>query len=219
MRNGKRKVEMGTRFALIIVLIAAIFVYRFVYYRMVEERDAIYEESKVLENRLEELDAKETNRGVYIQRMQTAEDELRKILGKYGAGNTPEKSILFIKELEDSLEVKIPNVSFSEPSELISVDLSGIGETQSFGQIIFTKENISFGYSCDYETWKKLLTYIGEYPERRTVQSVTASYNSASGTLDGTMVLNLFAVTGGEKEYIAPVTEDVPLGRDNLFAE
>ena len=58
-----------------------------------------------------------------------------------------------------------------------------------------------------------------QYPERRTIRSVNASYNSESGLLSGSLVVDLYAVSGGKKEYVAPKTEDISLGVECIFPQ
>lgn len=219
MKESKKRIDTVTQLALILVLVAAVVMYFFIYYREVEQRDAVHAECNALQTRLEDLSKQEENRANYEQQMEEAEDALRGMLAKYSAGHTPEKSILFVKEMEEAVGITIPNVSFSSPTVLTTVDLSGIGAEQEWKRITFLKEPLSFSYRCDYDTLKETLRFLREYPEHRTLQSVSMSYDSERGILSGNMAINLYSVTGGDKVYLAPETEDVPLGRDNLFAE
>lgn len=218
MKKSKKRIDTVTQLALIFVLLIAVLMYVFVYYKKVEQRDAIQRECSILQARLTELTEKEKSRAYYEQQMDAAEDALREMLARYSAGHTPEKSILFVREIEEALGITIPNVSFSTPTVLTTVDLSGIGSKQEWKQITFSKEPLSFSYRCDYETLKETLRYLKEYPEHRTLQSVSMSYDSERGILSGNMVVNLYSVTGGDKVYLAPESGEVPLGRDNLFA-
>jgi len=219
MSEAKRKLAFGIRIALFAVLLLTIFVYRMIYYEMVEKRDTIHSENVALQSRLEELEGKVAKKEEYEANIAEAEAELLQVLGKYGAGNTPEKSILFVREMEEELDMEIPNVSFSNPSVVTTADLSGMGMNGEWGQIEILSEQLSLSYSCGYEQWKELFLFLTQYPERRAIRSVNATYNSESGLLSGSLVVDLFALTGGKKEYVAPKTEDISLGVDCIFPE
>lgn len=219
MSEAKRKLALGIRIALFAVLFLTVFVYRIIYFEMVEKRDAIQKENVALESRLEELEGKVAQKEEYEARIAAAEAELLQVLGKYSAGNTPEKSIMFVREMEEELDMEIPNVSFSAPSVLTTADLSGMGTEQAWGQIDILSEQLSVSYTCGYEQWKEMLNFMMQYPERRTIRSVNASYNSESGLLSGLLVVDLYAVSGGKKEYVAPKTEDISLGVECIFPQ
>ena len=55
------------------------------------------------------------------------------------------------------------------------------------------------------------MEYIADYPERMNVESVTASFNGASGYLSGNMTLNLYRLDGTGREYVPPVEPEVQL--------
>ncbi|MBQ8798977.1 MAG: hypothetical protein IJZ55_05355 [Lachnospiraceae bacterium] len=219
MSEAKRKLALGIRIALFVVLFITVFVYRIIYFEMVEKRDAIHEENAGLMARVEELEGKVAKQGEYEKKIAEAEAELLQVLGKYGAGNTPEKSIMFVREMEEELDMEIPNVSFSTPSVVTSVDLSGMGTEQAWGRVDILSEQLSLSYTCGYEQWKEMFEFMLNYPERRTVRSVNASYNSETGLLSGSLVVDLYAVAGGKKEYVAPETGDISLGVDCIFPE
>lgn len=219
MSEAKRKLALGIRIALFVLLFITVFVYRIIYYEMVEKRDAIHEENTALLARVEELEGKVAKQEEYEKKIAEAEAELLQVLGKYGAGNTPEKSIMFVREMEEELDMEIPNVSFSTPSVVASVDLSGMGTEQAWGTVNILSEQLSLSYTCGYEQWKEMFEFMLNYPERRTVRSVNASYNSESGLLSGSLVVDLYAVEGGKKEYVAPKIEDISLGVDCIFPE
>lgn len=219
MSEAKRKLALGIRIALFAVLFITVFVYRIIYYEMVEKRDAIHEENVALMARVEELEGKVAKQGEYEKKIAEAEAELLQVLGKYSGGNTPEKSIMFVREMEEELDMEIPNVSFSTPAVVTSVDLSGMGAEQTWGTVDILSEQLSMSYTCGYEQWKEMFKFMMQYPERRTIRSVNASYNSESGLLSGSLVVDLYAVSGGKKEYAAPKTEDISLGVDCIFPE
>ena len=219
MSEAKRKLALGIRIALFVLLFITVFVYRIIYYEMGGKRDAIHEENTALLARVEELEGKVAKQEEYEKKIAEAEAELLQVLGKYGAGNTPEKSIMFVREMEEELDMEIPNVSFSTPSVVASVDLSGMGTEQAWGTVNILSEQLSLSYTCGYEQWKEMFEFMLNYPERRTVRSVNASYNSESGLLSGSLVVDLYAIEGGKKEYVAPKIEDISLGVDCIFPE
>ena len=96
-------------------------------------------------------------------------------------------------------------------------EAGGYGIT--YYDVSLLKETMSMNYTCTYEQLKRLVDFVNAYTERMNIESITVSYDAQTGNLTGDMTLNLFAVTGTEKEYVAPEINDLSLGETNIFQQ
>lgn len=78
-----------------------------------------------------------------------------------------------------------------------------------------TQDTLSF--ACSYETLKDTVEYLNSQTGRLTLDSVNASYDSGSGVLRGSMVVNLYSMTGTDAIYSEPDAGMVPYGKSNPF--
>lgn len=210
---------------LVLVLVMAFVGYRFVISPMLAERDEKKEENYNLKVRKIELQNLATQEQFFIDEIEKSRIAVNKALNSYGGGNTPEKSIMFIKNMEDDLGVVINSISFSSPTTIQSVRLPKIAENEDgtysveYKDIEVQKESLTFPYECDYEQLKQMNDYLNSYPEKMNVDNITAAYNSENGKLSGNIALNLYAVIGGDNQYVEPEILDIRLGEENIFTK
>ena len=50
-----------------------------------------------------------------------------------------------------------------------------------------------------------------------TLDNVNASYDTSTGNLTGTIIVNMFSMTGTDNSYSEPDAGDVAYGTDNIF--
>lgn len=209
----------------ILVILAAVLAYSYLYMPKVEERDALIRENYELEKRLIELKNMAVDEDVFVAGINDSKDSIQRVLNNYSAGNTPEKSIMMINSLEKQIGIKLPTLSFSEPRTVTTVDMPIVSQNEegkyvtSYYKVSLLQENLSTNYECDYEQLKKLIDFVNEYPERMNIASISMSYDSTTGGLKGSLVLNLYAVTGTGKEYTAPDISGLSMGVGNIFEQ
>ena len=93
------------------------------------------------------------------------------------------------------------------------------GYTVGYYDVSLLRETLGTQYTCTYDQLKKLVNFINVYPERMNIENITMGYNNETGLLQGTLTLNLYAVTGTSKEYIAPDISGLSMGQTNIFGE
>lgn len=209
----------------VLVILAAVLAYFYLYMPKVEERDALLRENYELESRLIELKNMAVDEDVFVKGINDSRDSIQQVLNNYSAGNTPEKSIMMINSLEKQIGIKLPNLSFSEPRTVTTVEMPMVSQNEegkyvtSYYKVSLLQENLTTSYECDYEQLKKLIDFVNDYPERMNIESITMAYDSTTGGLKGNLVLNLYAVTGTGKEYTAPDISGLSMGVGNIFEQ
>lgn len=212
---------------LALVVIMVIVAVNYLYRPLLEERNALRDENYNLNVRYIELYNMSANEAFWKDEINKSRQAISKVLNRYSAGNTPEKSIKFVSDMEEELQLRVPDLTFSAANLLTSVtmpmvhDMGDGNETYSieYYDVNLLKETLSFNYTCDYEQLKKMSDYFGAYPERMNIESITVNYNSETNELEGNTILNMYAVTGTDKQYQEPAITDIRLGEDNIFAQ
>ena len=224
----KKGNEMQIFLLMLVLVVIMVFVaVNYLYRPLVDERDALREENYNLNVRYIELYNMTANEEFWKEEINTSREAITEVLDRYSPGNTPEKSIKFVSDMERELEMRVPNVSFSSANMLTSVkmpmvqDLGEGNESYSiqYYDVNLLKETLSYNYSCDYEQLKKMADYINAYSERMNIESISVNYDSENNALAGNIILNLYAVTGTDKQYVEPDISDIRLGEDNIFAQ
>lgn len=201
---------------LILLAIALIFFscYRFGYLRFEERANDIKEKNEVLTTRVNQLTILEKESDKYKKDIESSLVKINDIKEKYGPLNTPEKSLIFLVGLEKFAKLEIPSVSFGTDTEIFTSDT--VPSTNGLGVSVYTSP-LSISYRTTYEGLKECMDYINQYEERMNVESITASYDATTGNLTGTMVINLYAMSGTDKQYVKPEVAGIPIGTENIF--
>lgn len=209
----------------VMVIIAAVLAYVYLYRPLVEKRNTLEQENYDLEVRLINLKNLAVEEDVFKLGINESSKTIKQVMNHYSAGNTPEKSIMMIDRLEQKIGISLPNLSFGQPTVLSTVQMPMVTETADgtysieYYDVNLLRETLSTNYSCTYEQLKKMIDYINAYPERMNIDSISIVYDSETNGLKGNLTLNLFAVTGTGKEYVAPEISGLSMGTGNIFGQ
>lgn len=223
-KNSSNTVQL---LAVILILIVAMaFVgYRFVISPLQAEKKTKEEENYQLKVRKIELQNLATQENFFKDEIEKSRLALNTAMEKFSGGNTPEKSIMLVKKMEEDIKVEIPTITFSDPSVITSVHMPKIKENENgtydieYFDVSVTKETITYSYTCDYYQLKDLNDFINYNREVMNLDSITASYDTERGLISGVIVQNLYAAVGGDKKYEEPDIRDIRLGEHNIFSK
>ena len=201
---------------ILILLMVAIVAgaYRFGYVAYQDKTTTVQNENQQLKLRVAELEQKMENKAMYTEGIATSSERMKEILSKYGPGNTPEKSIVFVGDLEESADMTVSTIAFNPDTSIYAS--SELKEDGSSKITAYTTQ-LSLSYETTYDGLKKGMDFINLYPERMNVESFTAVYNQETGGLTGSMIMNLYSVNTSETKYIPPTVSGVEIGTDNIF--
>lgn len=72
-------------------------------------------------------------------------------------------------------------------------------------------------FNCTYDELKNIVDFLASEKTRMTIDSVNVTFSSSTGELGGTIVVDMYAMTGTGQEYTEPNTSPVKSGNHNLF--
>lgn len=208
--------QKALEYILLLLIVAIAFcAYQFGYKHFKDKADAVKKENKSIEARIQQLNDKLALQPEYEKGIEDSAKTIDEVVAKYGSGNSPEKSLIFIRDLETAAGMSISSVSFSGDSNIFTSTATD-AET---GEPAITADTTTLGvtYSTTYEGLKACMDYINAYPERMNVSNFTSVFNQETGGLSGSMVMNLYSVLTGDREYVEPVIGGIEIGTDNIF--
>lgn len=211
MKNGKKIIEYVL--LLLIVLIAG-GTYLYGYQPLHEKAEALQKENKDTEARISELQTKIAMRPIYEDGIKTSDEVIDKVLEKYGPGNTPEKSIMFVSGIEDYVEAQASTIGFG--ADTVEY-MSSMSDENGNPEIVMTESKLNITYTSSYQGLKDMMDYINANPERMNVDSFNAQFNQQTGGLAGTLVLNLYGIRAEGKTYVDPLIAGINLGTEDIF--
>ena len=108
-----------------------------------------------------------------------------------------------INEIEGTDETESDTASAPDGIDLDSVALYRVKNTMEF--------------NGTYQELKDLVDYLASDASRLTIDSVDIDFSASTGDLGGTVVVNMYSMTGTGRTYTTPDISSVVLGTHNLF--
>lgn len=209
--NNKKYISIAV--SVLIMVVVLVMLYRS-YTNEVEAAKLAREQNAGIQSEIEELQALTAELETLQEEKEAVEEKVDFVLNHYGLVISPENSIRIIRGLEEATGTKVRSLSFGNESVFYTSTLQLVEEG---APLTGYRSQLNISYETSYGNFKRLMDYIADYPERMNVESVTASFNGASGYLSGNMTLNLYRLDGTGREYVAPVEPQVPMGVENIF--
>lgn len=211
MQFNEKTFKIAIILAILIVFVAS---FRFGYSNFNDKKEAEIKETRELTAQLTELQEKQAQKEVYEAEIQRAKNLAEEKLGIFGVGNTPEKSTLYVVELEKEAKMTVSAIGFG--AESIISESALIPTELGFGATLCSSP-LTLSIRTNYEGIKKAINFINSAEEKKNISALSLTYNQETGLLAGTMVINEYAVYGLEKMYEKPQV-DGPIGVDNIFS-
>ena len=82
---------------------------------------------------------------------------------------------------------------------------------------VLYRTQVTLQFNGTYAGLKEAVTYIAQQNGRMTLDNVNASYDTSTGNLTGTIIVNMFSMTGTDNSYTEPDAGEVAYGTDNIF--
>lgn len=82
---------------------------------------------------------------------------------------------------------------------------------------VLYRTRVTLQFSGTYAGLKEAVTYIAEQTGRMTLDDVSASYDTSTGNLTGTIIVNMFSMSGTDNTYSEPDAGETTYGTDNIF--
>lgn len=82
---------------------------------------------------------------------------------------------------------------------------------------VLYRTQVTLQFNGTYAGLKKAVLYVADQSGRMTIDNVNASYDTSTGNLTGTIIVNIFSMTGTDRTYTEPDAGSVAYGTDNIF--
>jgi len=130
-----------------------------------------------------------------------------------------EDLIMYVVELQQNIGIETSGISFNQPVNMMTVQALVQNER---GDYRFENRNayrigINMNVSLTYQQLKELVDYVYNETPKTSLHSVSLSYNSSTGLLHGSLVINKHFISGYDEDYVAAQIPDMSIGLPNPF--
>lgn len=176
-----------------------------------------------LEKQAKDLEEKTRNEDKYISDTNEYNQETSNILSNYSAGNTRPYVLNFLNTIEQTTGIWLRSVAFQTPATIYTFGTltpsNPTGETNYSTDMKGCSQGLIVSYEGSYEEWKNFISYVNSYFSKNTIDTISASYDEASGVVSGTVTITMYYITGTDRDFIEPEFSDISTGKTNVFVE
>lgn len=221
---------------LILILLAFVLLfvaYQFGYVVLTNRTTTNNQKIADLEDRVTSLELMNINKSMYSNGITDCNDRMEAIRAEFVKEETPESSIMFIRNMEKNLGIEVyelnlfdkalfSNLTLDQSQASTENSAESTGDTSadtSSDQFVQTGYNyaIDMKFKCSYEELKKMITYINEYQYKRAIQSISVVFDGDTGELIGELTMNIYTLDEATNEYVEPNTGVTNFGTEDIF--
>lgn len=228
---------------LLIILLAIILLavsYFFVFSGGMKKAQEIEEENTKNQQRVMQLESMVARQSQVKKEIKEYKKSKEDIIAKYPADVTEEKAIWLIQEMERKADFEVDQISFitdnavlgsdsaqpegSDSSEVSDESSSEGSESSAEGEASGSTAvgtggymAVTVNYEATYQGLKDMVAYVNKSDDRMTIPVMTATYDSETGKVKGTLTVNMYYIKDTGKEYEPPRIDGISQGVSNVF--
>jgi len=144
----------------------------------------------------------------YESEIERLKNERTALIDGFAGGLKQENTIMFLRNMEISLPVRIQAEVFGEYEETFVAEGTVNPETRQVeGDLTALKTTTQVSYSCKYEQFKQLLNYVYSNDSKMTISSLKATYDPDLCIIKGSFTFDEYAIIGSGRSVD---TLDIP---------
>jgi Tfp pilus assembly protein PilN len=203
---------------LLLLLIVAIVVLPYVFFIKPtnEKIDSLTSEIQTLSERQAYLQALDQNREYYLNSIEVLNKSRDQLIANYPGGIKQENTIVFLRNLEVTNPLAMLVIAFGDVAEIPVSDAYVDQEGVEHEALTALAQTNTINFSGTYEDMKKMLAFFNNYEERMVVSAISMD-KKETGLLEGTFVVNQYAVLGTGKELAPAKIPTVEHGVVDVF--
>lgn len=206
----------------VLMILAGILVffltYQLNFVKKQEEVEALQTEQASLRKQIEELQPIKDSADFYESEMKRFEEEIEDIVQEYPVNVRFEDGIMYAVGIVEEMDVTIPNLTFTPSEAVTTVEGAGVFAEKKY-ELLRASESINYTVA-DYDTLKELLDYVySDQNNKKTITSVTMTFDSSTGAISGALNISMFAMSDGSRVYEPVELPLDDLGLENIFGE
>lgn len=155
-----------------------------------------------------------------------------KAIAKFPSLLRTENEIMAIVKFEKELKIEVPSITVSAPVEVqTAVSADSVPETapaENGETAVATAAGISSKYTLydmstsidykgGYKSMKKLLKKIAKSSDKKSINTVSLSFDEKTGNLDGNIIYDSYFLLGSDRPYEEIITKTIKHGKKNIF--
>ena len=208
----------------LIGIVLAVLVWMFVASPINEKKEALAAENATLKVKKDEYEAVNAQKAKYEEGMTALKAEREELLENYPSGMIREDEIMYWANMEraNTGQLALQNISMDALQEVkVSMPKTegeeGTENAEGATQLHLYKAPVTYGYKSTYDGLKGMADYVFAQNDKKSIETLSAAFNSETGNLEGSMSMNMYYMIGTGKDHQPATIPSVPTGVSNVF--
>lgn len=226
---------------------AALLAYFLVFTKLNDATDTLKAQNALLQQEVDRLQDLANNKQKYLDDTATMQDEIENIKAQFAAAYQPEDEILYVDNLEKNFDttanaINMPGTSPVEvvttadtsatqtadasattdatdevDGEEVAATTDNTANTGAASDILLYQTPVTMDFIASYNAVKDIVKIMNEDQMRKSIDGLSLTFDAETGDLSGTLVFNMYSLTGTETTYETPTVSNVVMGSSNIF--
>ncbi len=215
MKVGKKEIYLLLALLGIGIAVCA---WQFGFNKINAKTEGLRAETEVLQSEITKYTAVKDNIALYTTGIENATNSIADVLHKFPVAILEEDMIMLGREFEKKIDnTYVSNVTFGGASNIYVATSRPVEPTNVPLSYSLYNNNILVSYETSYKGFKEMMDYINDNKDRMSVSNFNLSYDEETGMVTGTTSINMYSVTGTDKQYTQQNLSGVGIGTDNIF--
>jgi len=210
--------------------------YFFVYKNLTADTEVMQKENAKLRKEVEYLQELADNKQKYIDDTAAMQIKIEEIKAQFPAQYLPEDEILYMIDAEETHTALAKSINMGNTTVIevaapvteapVETDEAAEGEeaTEEVStektvapEITLYRTPVTTSMLSGYDGIKNFLKQVNTDKNRKSVDTLTISFDSETGELLSTIGMSMYSLTGTEAVYTSPKVDGVVYGTDDIF--
>ena len=225
---------------------AALLTYFLVFTKLNDKTDTLKIQNASLQQEVDRLQDLANNKQKYLDDTATMQDEIENIKAQFAAAYQPEDEILYVDNLEKNFDTTANaiNMPGTSPVEVVTTadtttdaaaqpaadaadattedaatDATATTDatTAPASEILLYQTPVTMDFIASYNAVKDIVKIMNEDQMRKSIDGLSLAFDTETGDLTGTLIFNMYSLTGTDATYTTPVISNVVMGSSNIF--
>ena len=204
--------KMIAIFAVVLAVAAVLLVYNFVFTKKQEATEKVEAETAKLETREGELRSHFLSLARYRKGIEEEHEIQGVILSHFPQTLCEEDEIMYIEGIEEQYEIFFKALSYGRNTPFAVFNDDSINSHLTANYL-----TLSGTYDGTYQGLKDVISYTNSQNGRMIINNISASYDTTTALLSGSIDFTIYSITGTDNVYVGPYIPEVNIGRNNIF--
>lgn len=237
--------QISDRDKKILIVFVGILIFALVYYFPIrgymDNTDKLKTENISLNPKLTDLQGKAARESEIKNETANLRSKTANTIAKFPSLLQTENEIMDMVELENELKIEIPSITVNDPVEVqTSVSVEAVPETvqpegegeasveasddafvapvaETASKYILYNLSTNINYKGGYENLKELLDKISGSSDKKSINTVSLTFDEKTGNLDGNITYDSYYLAGSDRPYEEVITKTIKHGTKNIF--